>query len=531
MASVRCGSRVFGVRSSRRAVEGRRAGVWHGVGAQRGCAAARRGPGPPDVPGAAVSVGGRAGAGHVSRSRGGGGVSRAAATGRASEGGGGGGRYESKVYKVVLTGGPCGGKSTALAMIQERLESIGVAVVCVPEAATVLFTGGVKLDVLKADPVGFQVTLLAMQMANEDTFVELAGRQARANGKPAVVICDRGCMDSKAYVDGASWGKVMEGLGGFNETRLRDRRYDAVVHLVTAADGAEEFYTTENNAARTETAEQARGLDKKVMSCWVGHPNLVICDNSGTFQQKISSAVDAIFKVVGSPPPGVARVRYLLRNDLVGGAEVKGRTMEQWGTDFKTRLEELREDEQIGMVSELYVTEVVYLDPKDPVEGAEWLAQNNVRRRWPLARPEEVLHTHRVWSPKTLGVDEGSGEGSGYTRTEHSLRRKEYARLRKRSAGVGQRKDVPPLRKVALTFEWKNSYYEVNLYASGISTVEVYTQVNQQDPTQSARILMPPFLHPDRNVTDEVAFSTYTLANTVTDEGLIPWMLDEPKFN
>lgn len=28
------------------------------------------------------------------------------------------------------------------------------------------------------------------------------------------------------------------------------RRYDAVVHLVTAAIGAEKFYTTENNTAR-----------------------------------------------------------------------------------------------------------------------------------------------------------------------------------------------------------------------------------------------------------------------------------------
>ena len=454
-------------------------------------------------------------------------------------------QYDSKVYKVVLTGGPCGGKSTALAMIQERLESIGVAVVCVPEAATVLFTGGVKVEVLKADPVGFQVTLLRMQMANEDTFEELAARQARANGKPAVVICDRGCMDSKAYVGPGEWGRVLDGLG-WNETRLRDRRYDAVVHLVSAADGAEEFYTTENNAARTETAEQARALDKRMMSCWVGHPNLVICDNSGTFQQKISSAVDAIFKVVGAPPPGVARVRYLLRNDLVGGGEVKGRTMEQWGTDFRARLEELREAEGIGMVSELFVTEVVYLDPADPVRGAEWLAQNNVRRRWPLARPDEVLHTHRVWSPKTLGVQDAAGiagrtEGDavGFTRTEHSLRRKEYARLRRRAGGVGQSKVVPPLRKVALTFEWRNSYYEVNLYASGLSTVEVYTQVDQVDPTQTARVLMPPFLHPDRNVTEEEAFSTYTLARTQQQKAPagananaidIPWMQESPKF-
>jgi hypothetical protein len=28
----------------------------------------------------------------------------------------------------------------------------------------------------------------------------------------------------------------------WNVVNLRDRRYDAIIHLVTAADGAEEFY-------------------------------------------------------------------------------------------------------------------------------------------------------------------------------------------------------------------------------------------------------------------------------------------------
>ncbi len=37
---------------------------------------------------------------------------------------------------------------------------------------------------------------------------------------------------------------------------LREGRYDAVFHLVTAAQGAERFYTLENNEARSETPQQ-----------------------------------------------------------------------------------------------------------------------------------------------------------------------------------------------------------------------------------------------------------------------------------
>lgn len=41
-------------------------------------------------------------------------------------------------------------------------------------------------------------------------------------------------------------------------------RYDAIIHLVTAAIGAEKYYTTENNAVRSENLQQARDLDFKV---------------------------------------------------------------------------------------------------------------------------------------------------------------------------------------------------------------------------------------------------------------------------
>jgi hypothetical protein len=46
------------------------------------------------------------------------------------------------VYKIVLTGGPCGGKSSAMAKLRERLQSLGFQVFIVTEIATLLMTGG-----------------------------------------------------------------------------------------------------------------------------------------------------------------------------------------------------------------------------------------------------------------------------------------------------------------------------------------------------------------------------------------------------
>ena len=76
------------------------------------------------------------------------------------------------------------------------------------------------------------------------------------NADKVLLVCDRGIMDSKAYLSELEFSTVLNAIKK-NEVELRDN-YDAVFHLVTAANGAEEFYTLENNAARTETIEEAR---------------------------------------------------------------------------------------------------------------------------------------------------------------------------------------------------------------------------------------------------------------------------------
>ena len=46
---------------------------------------------------------------------------------------------------------------------------------------------------------------------------------------------------------------------GWTTAALRDQRYDCVVHLVSAADGAEEFYTTHDGSVRSEPPQLVRG--------------------------------------------------------------------------------------------------------------------------------------------------------------------------------------------------------------------------------------------------------------------------------
>jgi len=45
---------------------------------------------------------------------------------------------ENKITKIVLTGGPCGGKTTSLAKLSEKLKELGIKAFFVPEIASLV---------------------------------------------------------------------------------------------------------------------------------------------------------------------------------------------------------------------------------------------------------------------------------------------------------------------------------------------------------------------------------------------------------
>ena len=101
---------------------------------------------------------------------------------------------------------------------------------------------------------------------------------------------------------------------GWSTIHLRDKRYEAVIHMVTSADGAESFYTDANNEARYESKQQAITLDKKLVNAWVGHPHFAIIDNQvANFKAKIDKCVSAVNKYIGVPVPTSYYKKFLIR--------------------------------------------------------------------------------------------------------------------------------------------------------------------------------------------------------------------------
>ena len=71
-------------------------------------------------------------------------------------------------------------------------------------------------------------------------------------------------------------------------------RYDNIVHMVSAAVGAEDFYTVEDHSARFEGLEMARERDRRAMEAGGMHPYVDIVDNRGNFDSKVSEK-DVVF--------------------------------------------------------------------------------------------------------------------------------------------------------------------------------------------------------------------------------------------
>ena len=117
------------------------------------------------------------------------------------------------IYRFVVTGGPCAGKTTCLSRMSNFLQDRGFNVYSVPEAATMLFANGASqftADTDEETAVQFQIVLMRLQMALEDTFTALA--RASAAKRPCVILCDRGTMDGSAYLSSEGWQQV--GLSG-----------------------------------------------------------------------------------------------------------------------------------------------------------------------------------------------------------------------------------------------------------------------------------------------------------------------------
>ena len=141
-------------------------------------------------------------------------------------------KHGPKITKIVVTGGPSGGKTTGLSWIQNAFSKLGYTVLVVPETATELIGGGVTPWTCGTN-LDYQRCQMRLQLEKERLFEQAARTM---NAEKILIVCDRGAMDNRAYMDDLEFSQVLNDIER-SEVHLRDS-YDAVFHLETAAKGA-----------------------------------------------------------------------------------------------------------------------------------------------------------------------------------------------------------------------------------------------------------------------------------------------------
>ena len=214
-----------------------------------------------------------------------------------------------KITRIVLTGGPAAGKTTLISRIlKEFKQDDGWKVITIPETATDLISGfGIKPFGNCVSMLEFQYFVIEDQLHKERLALKAAQMVPEEN---VLIIYDRALLDDKAYVSDEEFRMVLGSFGKTEEEVMAG--YDAVLHLVSCAKGAEFAYNF-GNEARYEPLEVAREKDDLALRAWSHHPNLRIIDNSVDFEDKIARGLRAVYETVGQPVPEETWHKYLIR--------------------------------------------------------------------------------------------------------------------------------------------------------------------------------------------------------------------------
>lgn len=194
-----------------------------------------------------------------------------------------------RVPMLAITGGPCAGKTTVLGELRRRGTIGGRRALFVAESATALLDGGLTRD---PDLTPFQTAVMSMQLGAENACLEYAARCS----EPCVVICDRGCLDGAAYLTSEQFDSICRNAGTTRGALLA--RYDAVIHMESAAVRDMSDYQFETNAQRLEMPSEAVTIDGRNKVAWIGAKSFHVIDATDSFDEKVEKTINLIESIV-----------------------------------------------------------------------------------------------------------------------------------------------------------------------------------------------------------------------------------------
>lgn len=332
------------------------------------------------------------------------------------------------VKRIVLTGGPCAGKTTILSSIEQSLLERGYKVFIVRESATELINGGITPHQSGVGMLNFQKLILLYQYQKEEIYNQAV---LDTKDKDIVIIYDRGLLDNRAYINDLEFNDLLYDLSlrygrRINEATILEK-YDMVIHLVTSAYGNQ--YSLENNKARYENKDEAIILDKKTLSSWRMHDNLQIVDSYENFLDKVNKVLSLVYGCIGEENMIKHDKKFIVDIDnpdiIISNFDGIEFNIEQYYTDTMDKNYEFR----IRKVDSRFGCNYYYV--------SQCIEKNGVKR---------ILE-------------------------ERKISEKEFDRLM-------QFNIISSVKKKRITFVYNNRFYKLDLFSDGLKILEVSVDDN-----------------------------------------------------
>ena len=190
------------------------------------------------------------------------------------------------VKRVVITGGPCAGKTTAIENIRTYFEEKKSRVIFVNEVPTEIMKMGITLA--KYGKLPFQKAIIDLQRKKEQVIMDAA---CSVEGEQEVlIIYDRGILDHFIYLNDKEQ-KLIEEEMGIDRQQLYGN-YDLIIHMLSVASKMPELY--ENSEFRLEAVPEAKEIDNKIVNIWKQHSNYIQIDCERNFEDKIQKLINII---------------------------------------------------------------------------------------------------------------------------------------------------------------------------------------------------------------------------------------------
>jgi len=200
---------------------------------------------------------------------------------------------------IVLTGGPCAGKTRALAALEGAYPN---DLYVVAEASAVLIEGGFPRPGRGVETWSsewqrdFEHATLAVHQAID----RIADREAERLGR-SIQIHDRTALDGAGFVE-ESVEEFCHEYGLDLEKELA--RFIAVIHLESLATYDKVRYRENVGTERVERdIEMARVWEMKLREVWAQHPRRVIVPAQNDLEEKIEKVVTLVGEILEEQIP------------------------------------------------------------------------------------------------------------------------------------------------------------------------------------------------------------------------------------